>query len=592
MKNIFLFLLILSQSLLSFGQKKEIDKLKNLIKKDAFKTIIIGDSLLHNANLSNYEVAKVKYYIALAYQTNKNYKKAIKYFDIVVPVLEKNKNKEIYISAILSQSNANVYLNNYTIATAQALKAKTIASKYNFTDLIASSNTALSFIYYSNQEYLIALEYLASSENIFIKENKNQELSAVYNNIAIIYKKMMQFDKAIDYNNKSLQLSIKDNHYLGIGKSYSNIGRIYAMQTNYNQAIAFYNKAIEINIKNNISNSIPYTNIGEALLKMNKFKEAEEYFNKSLKIELKNNNLSKIKNLYTTLLEISIKNKNFKKAYNYQQAIGKTTKKILRHDNEDKIKMIENQHLLSKKQQELINTKRKSNNQFKFFTTLTFLLIFLGLFILQRNKNNKLKIEKEKVMLEQRVLRSQMNPHFIFNALSAIQNSLLNNEPIKSASYLSRFAKLIRQNFDFINEKTILLSEEIDALRNYMDTQKMRFQDKFDYEINIFADVNINIIEIPPILLQPFIENSIEHGFKNKKELGQIIINISKKNNHICYEIKDNGNGITKKSKSNKLHAIDVFKKRLKLLGNNDEKSFQITSSDKGTIVNFCLKLL
>ena len=78
MKNIFLFLLILSQSLLSFGQKKEIDKLKNLIKKDAFKTIIIGDSLLHNANLSNYEVAKVKYYIALAYQTNKNYKKAIK----------------------------------------------------------------------------------------------------------------------------------------------------------------------------------------------------------------------------------------------------------------------------------------------------------------------------------------------------------------------------------------------------------------------------------------------------------------------------------------------------------------------------------
>ena len=590
MKKIILLLSFSFIFLSSYSQDSQIKALKTLLKKDAFKTILVGDSLINNGNLNNYEIAKVKYYQALAYQNNKNYKKAIRFFNEILPILEKNDNKDTYVSAILSQSNANVYLNNYTIATTQALTAKKLAIKYNITDLVASSNSALSFIYYSNQDYLKALEYLLSSEKILIKENKTEELSAVYNNMAILYKKMGQFNKAILYNNKSLQISIDENHFLGIGKSYSNIGRIHAIQGNLNKAITFYNKAIEVNLKNNISNSVPYENIGEAYSKMNQVKQAENYFKKALNIELNNQNNSKIKNLYTILLEIFIKNKDFEKAYKYQQKIEAITKTIVKHDNDEKIRMIENQYLLSKKQQELINTKRTSKNQFLFFIALTFLLLFLGLFIIQRNKNNKLKIQKEKIMLEQRVLRSQMNPHFIFNALSAIQNSLLDNEPIKSASYLSRFAKLIRQNFDFINEKTILLCDEIDALKNYLDTQKMRFQNKFDYEINIFADVDINSIEIPPILLQPFIENAIEHGFKNKKETGLITINISKKNNFICYEIKDNGHGIATKNKTNKLHAIDVFKKRLKLIGNNDEKSFKIISSNKGTTIKFCLK--
>jgi len=183
-----------------------------------------------------------------------------------------------------------------------------------------------------------------------------------------------------------------------------------------------------------------------------------------------------------------------------------------------------------------------------------------------------------------------MNPHFIFNALSAIQNSLMDNEPIKSAGYLSRFAKLIRQNFDFINQKSILLKDEIDALQNYMDTQKLRYQDKFDYEINVFADVDINQVEIPPLLIQPFIENSIEHGFKNKKDKGKITINISKKDMNICYEIIDNGKGYKTLKKDGKIHSIDIVKKRLKLIGNNDEKSIKMETSDKGTNIKFCLK--
>ncbi len=591
MKKKLLFIIVILSFSNTFGQQQEIlNTLKETIDKDASKTIILGDSILTYVDLSKTEKAKVKYYQALAYQNNKNHKKALKYFERVLPFLEKENDKTTYITALLSQSNSNVYLNNYTIATTQALKARELAKKYNLTELIASANTALSFIYYSTGDYLSALDYLASSENIFIKENKDTELSAVYNNMAILYKKMMELDKAIELNMKSLNISMRNNHYRGIGKSYSNIGRIYSSQNKYNKAIKYFFKAVNVNLDNNISNSVPYSNLGDAYKALDDLKNAEVYFNKALEIELKNENEREIKNIYDELLAIAIKNERYKKAYDYQQKIKNLEQKISNHDNEEKIKMIENQHQLTQKQQELINAEQKSKNQLIFFSTFTMLLIFLSLFLIQRNKTEKLKEDKEKMILEQRVLRSQMNPHFIFNALSAIQNSLLDNEPIKSATYLSRFAKLIRQNFDFINEKNILLVEEIDALKNYLDTQKMRFQDKFDYEINIFANVDINSVNIPPLLLQPFVENAIEHGFKNKKEQGKITINIFKKEQSYCYEIIDNGNGINPKKTNSKTHAIDIFKKRLKLRDKNDEKSFKITSTEKGTTIKFCLK--
>jgi tetratricopeptide (TPR) repeat protein len=591
MKKKLLFIIVILSFSNAFGQQQEIlNTLKETIDKDASKTIILGDSILTYVDLSKKEKAKVKYYQALAYQNNKNHKKALKYFERVMPFLEKENDKTTYIAALLSQSNSNVYLNNYTIATTQALKARELAKKNNLTELIASANTALSFIYYATDDYFSALEYLASSEKIFISENKGRELSAVYNNIAILHKKMGTFEKAIDYNKKSLQISIKNKHYLGIGKSYSNIGRIYAFLDKPDNALAYYDKAITINLKHNISNSTPFSNKAETFRLLNNYKKAEENLLKALKIELLNDNDFETKKIYNDLLELAIMTKSYEKAYNYQQKIAKINKTISRHSNEEKIKMIENQHQLTQKQQELINAEQKSKNQLIFFSTFTMLLIFLSLFLIQRNKTEKLKEDKEKMILEQRVLRSQMNPHFIFNALSAIQNSLLDNEPIKSATYLSRFAKLIRQNFDFINEKNILLVEEIDALKNYLDTQKMRFQDKFDYEINIFANVDINSVNIPPLLLQPFVENAIEHGFKNKKEQGKITINIFKKEQSYCYEIIDNGNGINPKKTNSKIHAIDIFKKRLKLRDKNDEKSFKITSTEKGTTIKFCLK--
>ena len=166
---------------------------------------------------------------------------------------------------------------------------------------------------------------------------------------------------------------------------------------------------------------------------------------------------------------------------------------------------------------------------------------------------------------------------------------------LKSSTSLSKFAKLIRQNFEFTSKELIGLDEDLDALKNYIETQQMRFEDKFDYQINIGKNIDLSFIKIPPLLLQPFVENSIEHGLKSKKEKGNLIINILEKRGVFDFEIIDDGVGYKKIEKVNdREHATDIFLNRLKLRGMNEEKTFLISPSlenGKGTKITFTLKL-
>ncbi len=588
MKRWSFFLLIFS-SIIGYGQKDIVNYLQDNYKSSPTNTIIYVDSLLvRNRNYNKKFIAEIKYYQASAYQENNNHKKALEIFREILPFFKGNENKTIKI--LLYQSDSNVRLNNFVDATNQALEALDLAKTHQFNKEIVSANNALSFIYYSNKDYLKAFDYLFNTVDLSIKEKDSVRLSATYNNIAIIYKSMGNIKQALAYNEKSLDISFLLKDKEGIGKSYSNIGRVYELFGKYDKALIYYGKAIKNNRESKISNSIPYANIGEVYLLKKEYKKAIDNFLKAVEIEKINKNQNVLQNIYSSLLKTSITNKDFEQALIYQAKFDSVYNINIKKQNEEKIKVLKNQHKLFQSKKEIEQYKSISFKNKIIFGILSGLLILLGLYWYQSTRNKVLKNEKEKLYLEQMVLRSQMNPHFIFNALSAIQNSLLDNDTIKSATYLSRFAKLIRQNFDFINQKTILLVEEIDALKNYLDTQKLRFQDKFDYEINVFADVDINIVEIPPLLIQPFIENAIEHGFKNSKIKGKIILNISRDGNRICYEIKDNGNGKNPSVKSDgKIHSTDIFKKRIKLLGKKDEDSFVIESLEKGTTIRFCL---
>ena len=487
-------------------------------------------------------------------------------------------------------ASTNTYLSNISLANEQLLIAQEYSKNNHNKELEAKVYGTLAHIQFLYKDYNQAIEYTKKAIAINESENDTLGLSATYDNLAIIYKNTGNFIGAIDYNLKALDLSLLQKDQSGIAKSYNNLGLTSEKFNQTTEAYGYFQKAISINTEINSTNTSAHRNLALLLLEHNELEEAEFYYKKSSQLERNSHRFGIQKHIYNKLLELSLKKEDFKSSIKYMIKRDSVESIFIQKQNDEKLSFVKNEHKAVARENTLKQENDIKNKNIIIFIVLSGFLLLLLIYVIQRHKNTNLKFVQEKLELEQSILRSQMNPHFIFNALSAIQNSLLDNNPIQSASYISRFAKLIRQNFDFINEKSILLAEEIDVLRNYMDTQKMRYQDRFDYEINVFADVDIQDTDIPPLLLQPFVENAIEHGFKNMDKIGWITITISKELDAISYTIKDNGRGFTSTNKDSKTHAIDIFKKRLKLLNNKDEESFVITSSEKGTTIKFSIK--
>lgn len=197
--------------------------------------------------------------------------------------------------------------------------------------------------------------------------------------------------------------------------------------------------------------------------------------------------------------------------------------------------------------------------------------------------------------LQRSALQAQMNPHFIFNCLNSIQNFIMQNEKLEAMDYLNRFANLIRQNLDASTSNTILLSDELDMLKNYIELEQMRFNHAFDYAINIGDKLDIVSTYIPPLLIQPFVENAILHGVAGIEERGKIQIDISKVHQYLYIHIIDNGRGITdnQKDKMHKSHAMKITSQRLDYINSAKDKLYNIntTSSEKGTHITISVYL-
>jgi ligand-binding sensor domain-containing protein len=251
-----------------------------------------------------------------------------------------------------------------------------------------------------------------------------------------------------------------------------------------------------------------------------------------------------------------------------------------------------------------------------WFYSICVVLVLIVLYMVDRirvvrlaRKNYQLRLEFENKLskLEQQSLNASMNRHFIFNSLNSIQYYINSSNKESANKYLSRFAKLIRKNLDSSHRKDgmVALGDEIERLQLYLDLESMRFKDKFDYEINIDPHVETEMLKVPAMFLQPFVENSIIHGvlpLKDRK--GMIQISVTEHMDHIRIEIEDNGVGIKhsvqKKDKpgDHESQGMLITKGRIELLQKISAKSIEMIgpheinendSSINGTIVIFKL---
>lgn len=179
-------------------------------------------------------------------------------------------------------------------------------------------------------------------------------------------------------------------------------------------------------------------------------------------------------------------------------------------------------------------------------------LLFIGLFVGLRikaikqksaEKEQQLILEKEVLALEQKALRLQMNPHFIFNALNSIQAMISSNDPKTARYFLAKFSKLMRQVLDNSRQKEIPLEREVESLTNYLDIEKFCYNNRFEYIIEMDEELDAESILIPPILIQPFVENAIIHGVSQLEGGGMVSVRFHREADFLICKIEDNGRG-------------------------------------------------
>ena len=202
---------------------------------------------------------------------------------------------------------------------------------------------------------------------------------------------------------------------------------------------------------------------------------------------------------------------------------------------------------------------------------------------------NKLRAEYKVMSLDQKVLLSQMNPHFIFNALTSVQSLVLDNETDKAFSYLSKLSGLVRGVLENSTHEYISMREELDILSAYIDLQNLRFENTITYRFDIDAEIDLDEVYIPPMLAQPIIENALVHGeLRNNPDATiKICLFKNEENNSIDFTVEDNGIGIlnSKKRKGNhKSMATDILKERVKIYNYNSKKNISINVIDLKTL--------
>lgn len=228
-------------------------------------------------------------------------------------------------------------------------------------------------------------------------------------------------------------------------------------------------------------------------------------------------------------------------------------------------------------------------------------LIILGLLVISfvllllrsRSQSRKIKlqdIQKQMVQTELRSIRSQFNPHFVFNALNSIQGLMTKNDPENASKYLIEFSELMRDSLKAGNNEFVSITKEIKMLENYLNLEKLRFG--FYYQMDVDKNIDTNAVEIPGMLLQPLVENAVKHGISVLQNKGSLMMSFEKSDNDMLVYVKDNGKGLEEKH-TKEGYGLQLTKERIKLLNktlNQQQIEFFITRLNNETQVKIHFK--
>jgi tetratricopeptide (TPR) repeat protein len=467
----------------------------------------------------------------------------------------------VYTYVVPDLSNA---LNSYQ----KAIKANEAAQLKKFNWGMYSN---IGIIYQNNKLFRKAVNYQllslaqAKGENVTEKE-----LVQLYANIGNAYAEMKMNDSALYFFEKSIALQDEKTSPMLRSLVLSGAGFCYSMKSDFIKGKEYLEKALELAKANNFSLGIGLTsnNIAQMYLKMEEPAQAEKYAKEALALVEKNPaDIWPAMALQTLSGAYKMQGK-YKEAYETLNRSYGILDSTINEDTDKKLYLSEAQFEYDKKEAVINSTHNaelKQQQTVKYAVIGGALLLLLGgafgLFFYKRKRDaqarmNEAELKAEITDTELKVMRLQMNPHFIFNSLNSIGDYIAKNNPKEADDYLSKFAKVMRMTLENSEQQAIPLSDDLKALELYMQLEAKRLNNKFTYEIKVTGDIDKDNTLVPPMIFQPFVENSIWHGIAKKEGQGHIVIDISKDGEMLNCRIDDDGIG-RKQAESMKVQQVD-----------------------------------
>ena len=549
-----------------------------------------------------------------------NYIEALKIFDA-----EKD-DKDIGYP-LINISSIYRFLKQYEKAKKYALDAKLKFEKDNNQDGIGISLYRLAIINTEELEYDNAIRNLTEAQKVFTKTQNNYFLTLVNLLFGTCYQKKGDIQNALNHYNDALYAAQQIGDVDLIASVLQNIGTIYFNNGDYLKALEYMlkveKKLTEINNRKGIMENLPnfieiYSRlnqpdsvikyfqiyqilsntifneqnssaIAEMQTKYETAKKEREIITLNLENEKKGNNILQLNNI-NEISRLKIQNSSIENLKNSQAL---TLSLAERERQNSKIEILKLEEL----NQAQVIQEEKNKKKFIALTfsigIIVFALIFVLAFLSYVNKKKKEKaiLNQQAAELSRQVsendmkaLRAQMNPHFIFNCMHTIERLLKDSKIIESKICLAKFSNLTRSVLENSKKKEIPLSEEIETLILYMELENLRFRNPFTYNFLIAPDVDIKTTLIPPLILQPFIENSIKHGFRETDKTGHLTIALQIVNELLICIIEDNGIG----RKASTIKPLSGFKKESMGIKLTEER-LQLISKTKNNKAYFLI---
>ncbi len=577
----------------------------------------LGDRQKESSTLGN---------IGLVYSNLHDYGKAHEYLVQVANIkAEIDSFSSAYCLSLIHLARNYFYMADYPQALKYGLKALGISTNQSDSIGIANALDLVAGIYAKQGNFNSSLEYYHRAIRINRAVDRKALEAGSLVQMGVVYEHMGNYRQAIDHYIQALAIERNRGDSNAIATIYNNIGVIYDNHWQDNEnALKFYRKALTIYEQNHNKRetSINLNNIGRLLGTMGAHREALKYAHQGLEMAIEIRSRDGIMLAYQGLAGIYAGAGEFKKAYQYEQSFGKLRDSLLNEKNSRQLIEMETRYNMEKKvkENELLQKennikdaqlKQNRTTQYTLSGGLILILLLLGVLynryrlkkrsnkLISREKaivegqknqlsslNKELKLQKEN--MELKALQAQMNPHFIFNSLNSIQRFITTHKTEKAHEYLSMFGKIIRNTLNNSDKEAIPVVEELNNLEIYIALEKARVENVIDYQTDIDPKLDIHNLKIPPMLIQPYVENAIWHGLMPKGADGVIQLTMKWEEDRILCTIEDNGIGreqarkikAQSKMKTQPSKGMKITEERLNALWAKKDQQFQVKVID------------